>query len=310
VCVSGAQRRLAQELNACKAESSAEREKLKEAHRLALAATTKKHDTALHEAASALARHKADAADALSAAEAGCAERLREAERAAEGRVESLAKCLREAEQKKEAAAAAYSQLQERLSASERARRDEREEAAARAAETASRNDKASATLVTEFEAVQQKMRDRYAKLQAFARELEYKYANRESRQEDVDAINELRAQVRFRDDALLHAKVDLQSVQLELENRETSFNKMFGRQPTVNAAADRDVAAAPEYDPRMRPSSVPPPSDHGWFSDPASTRRGAPALGLGKRNSSGGPPLPVAPPAAQRWPRLPPSGP
>eukprot|EP00756_Hemistasia_phaeocysticola_P065181 Hpha_TRINITY_DN8368_c0_g2::TRINITY_DN8368_c0_g2_i1::g.154400::m.154400 len=153
-------------------------------------------------------------------------------------------------------------------------------------------------------------MRDRYAKLQAFSRELEYKYANRESRQEDVDLINELRAQIRFREEALIHARVDFRSVKLELENRETNYNKMFGRQPSVlpAAAADRDIAA--EHDPRMRPQSVPPPGgNEGWFSDPNTTRRGAPALGLGKRIVSAGPPppLPTAPPpVGQRWPRVP----
>ncbi len=75
--------------------------------------------------------------------------------------------------------------------------------------------------------------------LQKHIAELEYKYANRESRQEDVEKINQLLRENKEKEEALLKAFNDMKFYKLELVNREESYNKVFGRQPSIaNAGA------------------------------------------------------------------------
>lgn len=88
--------------------------------------------------------------------------------------------------------------------------------------------------------------------------DLEYKYANRESRSEDVERINGLLKEMREKDDALIKAFNDMKYYKLELHNREESYNKVFGRQPSIanpnTAPAADTVGSKPN-----NPSSAPP---------------------------------------------------
>eukprot|EP01063_Lacrimia_lanifica_P014880 TRINITY_DN2145_c0_g1_i1.p1 TRINITY_DN2145_c0_g1~~TRINITY_DN2145_c0_g1_i1.p1 ORF type:complete len:1083 (+),score=558.65 TRINITY_DN2145_c0_g1_i1:136-3384(+) len=94
--------------------------------------------------------------------------------------------------------------------------------------------------LSEEFGLVQRAMKERNQQLETAVAELEYKYANRESRDEDVDRINKLMAAVAAKDEALVKAFNELRWYKLELVNREENYNKVFGRQPTVaNGRAD-----------------------------------------------------------------------
>jgi hypothetical protein len=56
-----------------------------------------------------------------------------------------------------------------------------------------------------------------------------------------VAKINELLKDLRERDEALIKAHNDMKFYKLELVNREESYNKVFGRQPTVQTAAEPD---------------------------------------------------------------------
>lgn len=81
--------------------------------------------------------------------------------------------------------------------------------------------------------------------LQKLVADLEYKYANRESRTEDVEKINQLLKETKEKDEALIKAYNDMKFYKLELLNREENFNKMFGRQPAVATAAEAQPVAA-----------------------------------------------------------------
>lgn len=60
------------------------------------------------------------------------------------------------------------------------------------------------------------------------------KYTNRPSRKEDVQRIAQLENHIKGQDLAVFKAKEEKQKLKLELVNRETNFNKVFGREPNV----------------------------------------------------------------------------
>ena len=84
-----------------------------------------------------------------------------------------------------------------------------------------------------------EKLTDWQQKQKAFQRyiaDLEYRIANRESRAEDVAKINELMKSLREKDEALIRSYQESQKYKLDLINKESTYNKVFGRQPTVDA--------------------------------------------------------------------------
>ncbi|KAJ9467336.1 hypothetical protein DIPPA_08475 [Diplonema papillatum] len=101
--------------------------------------------------------------------------------------------------------------------------------------------------LAGDFADIQNAMKQKHQHLQRVIAELEYKYANRESREEDVLRINSLMADVEAKDEALVKAYNELRWYKLELVNREENYNKVFGRQPTVAGA--KPAASAAEAD-------------------------------------------------------------
>ncbi|XP_009459065.1 PREDICTED: protein FAM184A isoform X1 [Nipponia nippon] len=64
--------------------------------------------------------------------------------------------------------------------------------------------------------------------------EMEEKYKNRESRPEDLQLISELKDLIAERDQLIKKLIEDKKFYQLELVNRETSYNKMFNASPNV----------------------------------------------------------------------------
>eukprot|EP01064_Diplonema_japonicum_P005150 TRINITY_DN13454_c0_g1_i1.p1 TRINITY_DN13454_c0_g1~~TRINITY_DN13454_c0_g1_i1.p1 ORF type:complete len:1085 (+),score=346.47 TRINITY_DN13454_c0_g1_i1:317-3256(+) len=99
--------------------------------------------------------------------------------------------------------------------------------------------------LTDEFTAVQAAMKQKHQDLLVKVAELEYQYANRESRDEDVSRINQLIVEISSKDEALIKAFNELRWYKLELVNREENYNRVFGRQPTV--ASGRPPAAMQE---------------------------------------------------------------
>jgi chromosome segregation ATPase len=104
------------------------------------------------------------------------------------------------------------------------------------------------------FTAQKDDMQAKAKQMQRLIADLEYKIANRESRTEDVAKINELLKACRDKDDALLKAYNDMKQYKLELMNKETTYNKVFGRQPTLDA----DGSAGPNA---PAPAPAPAPS-------------------------------------------------
>ena len=70
----------------------------------------------------------------------------------------------------------------------------------------------------------------------------------RESRPEDLERIAKLTGLVKAKHDEAERAKEELRYFRLELQNRETNFNKVFNRQPTV---------AQPPTTPRGKPGAA-----------------------------------------------------
>ena len=95
--------------------------------------------------------------------------------------------------------------------------------------------------------------------LQKHIAELEYKYANRESRQEDVDKINQLLRENKEKEEALIKAFNDMKFYKLELVNREESYNKVFGRQPSIANGPQPGAAAAADSAKSTLPSTTAP---------------------------------------------------
>jgi len=65
-------------------------------------------------------------------------------------------------------------------------------------------------------------------------REMHERYANRESREEDLQMIEMLKRTINERDDLLRKLADEKRYFQMELVNRENNFNKMFNVMPNV----------------------------------------------------------------------------
>eukprot|EP01060_Flectonema_neradi_P009152 TRINITY_DN1653_c2_g2_i1.p1 TRINITY_DN1653_c2_g2~~TRINITY_DN1653_c2_g2_i1.p1 ORF type:complete len:1064 (+),score=322.04 TRINITY_DN1653_c2_g2_i1:162-3353(+) len=111
--------------------------------------------------------------------------------------------------------------------------------------------------LRNEFADTKAAMAEKRHRLENAIADLEYRYANRESRQEDVDKVNELMREMSVKDAALVKAYNDLRWHQLELANREENYNKVFGRQPTVAFGMKGPTAAGPQLVADSRKNSI-----------------------------------------------------
>jgi restriction endonuclease S subunit len=83
-------------------------------------------------------------------------------------------------------------------------------------------------------------LEERYAELGTKYQELSELYESRPARQEDLDLIGALRKEIKKKDDLLKKAIEDMKVYKLELENREFSYNKMFGTTPNVGVLDPR----------------------------------------------------------------------
>ena len=81
-------------------------------------------------------------------------------------------------------------------------------------------------------------MKEEFAKIQAVLeekyQEISDLYEKRPSWQEDLELIKRLKWQNQQKDELLKKAAEDMKMYKLELENRELSYNKMFGTTPNV----------------------------------------------------------------------------
>ena len=75
---------------------------------------------------------------------------------------------------------------------------------------------------------------DKYKQLEMRYQEIQDLYDNRPSKQEDLEMIKALKKDCIYKDNLLKKQMEDMKKYKLELENREYSYNKMFGKNPNV----------------------------------------------------------------------------
>ncbi|RUS81521.1 hypothetical protein EGW08_010691 [Elysia chlorotica] len=88
--------------------------------------------------------------------------------------------------------------------------------------------------LLAQFNAAQEMLKDKISELQIELEEANERYAQRESRPEDLEAIESLRCEVQEREVRIKDLIDEKRFYQLELVNRETNFNKVFNTTPNV----------------------------------------------------------------------------
>ncbi|GCB70196.1 hypothetical protein scyTo_0005628 [Scyliorhinus torazame] len=88
--------------------------------------------------------------------------------------------------------------------------------------------------MLADFTKAQELLKDKISSLEILLEEAEEKYNNRESRQEDLQLITELKEMISERDQLTKKLMDDKKFYQLELVNRETNFNKVFNASPNV----------------------------------------------------------------------------
>ncbi|XP_036449835.1 protein FAM184A [Colossoma macropomum] len=88
--------------------------------------------------------------------------------------------------------------------------------------------------MFSDFNKAQELLKDKISALQILLEGTEEKFRNRESRPEDLQTIAELREMVAERETLVKKLVDDKKFYQLELVNRETSFNKVFNTSPNV----------------------------------------------------------------------------
>ncbi|XP_072545103.1 protein FAM184A isoform X2 [Salminus brasiliensis] len=88
--------------------------------------------------------------------------------------------------------------------------------------------------MFSDFNKAQELLKDKISALQILLEGTEEKFRNRESRPEDLQTIAELREMVAERESLVKKLVDDKKFYQLELVNRETSFNKVFNTSPNV----------------------------------------------------------------------------
>ncbi|CAH1783825.1 unnamed protein product [Owenia fusiformis] len=89
-------------------------------------------------------------------------------------------------------------------------------------------------TMLSEFNEAQEMLKDKISALQIMLEEAEDRYRNRESRDEDVEAIQQLKQALLDKHNEMKKLIDDKKYFQMELMNRETNFNKVFTAEPNV----------------------------------------------------------------------------
>jgi chromosome segregation ATPase len=274
---------LQRQMDKDRADAQAQREQLATQHAAALDATVRASTAELQAARDAAAKQLHEmatlkdaqrsaeigelnerAASAAAAAAEG-ARREREELEVAKGAVERELRAMTNAKQfvegqatalreeiatLKSAVATAKKQGQEAADAADRRLRESLEatDASKKAALAALRDEHAEHVLSLNhhFDTNREEWNSKQKQLKALIADLEYRVANRESRREDVEKINELLRACREKDAALLKAHQDMKQYKLDLMNKETTYNKVFGRQPTVSAESAATISAVP----------------------------------------------------------------
>ena len=85
-----------------------------------------------------------------------------------------------------------------------------------------------------------QLLEEKYKQLEARYEQISELYDDRPSRTEDLEMIKALKKENRFAIEAKKKAEDDMKRYKLELEDRENSYNKMFGTNPTVGTIDPR----------------------------------------------------------------------
>lgn len=88
--------------------------------------------------------------------------------------------------------------------------------------------------LVNEFKEAHEILKNKILDTEQALREMHERYANRESREEDLQMIEMLKRTINERDDLLRKLADEKRYFQMELVNRENNFNKMFNVMPNV----------------------------------------------------------------------------
>lgn len=91
-----------------------------------------------------------------------------------------------------------------------------------------------SQELIHQFNQAQEILKDKISELQIELDEAEERYANRESRPEDLELIEQLRQDVIEKEQRVKALIEEKKFYQMELVNRETNFNKVFSASPNV----------------------------------------------------------------------------
>ncbi|KAM8832648.1 protein FAM184A isoform 1-T1 [Spinachia spinachia] len=145
--------------------------------------------------------------------------------------------------------------------------------------------------MLSDFNKAQEVLKDKISALQILLEGTEDKFRNRESRQEDLQVIAELKDMVSERESLVKKLVDDKKFYQLELVNRETNFNKVFNASPNVGV-----------INPLIKQKKKIEKTAASRFSSSPNVRAlEAAGMGVGVAGSgSGQPPLPPPPPPAQ----------
>ncbi|CAK8681087.1 unnamed protein product [Clavelina lepadiformis] len=95
--------------------------------------------------------------------------------------------------------------------------------------------------MVHEFNRATDALTDKISALNIALQEADERFERRESRPEDLDAINQLKDMVREREAHMQKLLDDKKFFQMELVNRETNFNKVFNTAPNVGVLNPRN---------------------------------------------------------------------
>ena len=94
--------------------------------------------------------------------------------------------------------------------------------------------------LQVDFNTSTQLLEEKYKQLEERYQEISELYDDRPSRTEDLEIIKALKKENRFAIEAKKKAEDDMKTFKLMLEDRENSYNKMFGTTPMVGTIDPR----------------------------------------------------------------------
>merc|ERR1719427_2280875 len=106
--------------------------------------------------------------------------------------------------------------------------------------EIEAKNLRSKQEVVNEFNRVTALLRDKINHLNLEIEELEDRYERRESREEDIEMIVNLKLAVEQKEEQIQQIMVDTKYYKMELVNRETNYNKVFNSNPNVGVLNPR----------------------------------------------------------------------